>query len=279
MALEIAGTSDGIFLNGLTSNYIIFGAVGTGAPTFTNRSLGSKVVLYPSLTESQVDYAIGISSGIMWFSVPAVSGARHFYWYAGTTKIMDLTDASQLYTAELFCPSIKGTDANGDMGLNMFGGNIQIGATSFYDGLNGRLGVNTLIPATTLDVNGISTLRGATYCLGGNIYVGAAATSVGGIFLQERATGYSEQIIFLDGDGATQRSAIGKDTSDRLYFRSGDNTTIDFMIGAAGDLMIIDGITAPATASGYARIYVDTADGDLKVKFGDGHVTVIAADT
>ena len=45
-----------------------------------------------------------------------------------------------------------------------------------------------------------------------------------------------------------------------------------------GYIELPDGITAPATGS-KARIYVDTADGDLKVKFSDGTVTVIAADT
>jgi len=44
-------------------------------------------------------------------------------------------------------------------------------------------------------------------------------------------------------------------------------------------LLIVDGIAEPDTISGIAQIYVDTADGDLKVKFGDGTVTVIAADT
>ena len=44
-------------------------------------------------------------------------------------------------------------------------------------------------------------------------------------------------------------------------------------------LYLTDGVTAPDTVSGWALIYVDTADGDLKVKFGDGKVTVIAADT
>jgi hypothetical protein len=40
-----------------------------------------------------------------------------------------------------------------------------------------------------------------------------------------------------------------------------------------------DGITAPATIVGQASIYVDSADGDLKVKFGDGTVKTIATDT
>jgi len=44
-------------------------------------------------------------------------------------------------------------------------------------------------------------------------------------------------------------------------------------------LYLLDGVSAPSTASGWAIIYVDGSDGDLKVKFGDGKVTVIAADT
>jgi hypothetical protein len=40
-----------------------------------------------------------------------------------------------------------------------------------------------------------------------------------------------------------------------------------------------DGITAPATAAGYGQIYIDSADGDLKIKFGDGTVKTIVVDT
>jgi hypothetical protein len=44
-------------------------------------------------------------------------------------------------------------------------------------------------------------------------------------------------------------------------------------------LNIVDGVDAPDTATGYAQLYVDAADGDLKVKFGDGTTKVISADT
>ena len=40
-----------------------------------------------------------------------------------------------------------------------------------------------------------------------------------------------------------------------------------------------DGVAAPATLSGVAQIYVDVADGDLKIKFGDGTVKTIVVDT
>lgn len=59
--------------------------------------------------------------------------------------------------------------------------------------------------------------------------------------------------------------------------RTGMN--IDFVRVVNGAFQIPDGITAPPTATGFASIYVDTADGDLKVKFGDGTVKTIVTDT
>ena len=42
---------------------------------------------------------------------------------------------------------------------------------------------------------------------------------------------------------------------------------------------VTDGIVIPPTLSGFAIIYVDTNDGDLKVKFSDGFVATIASDS
>ena len=47
----------------------------------------------------------------------------------------------------------------------------------------------------------------------------------------------------------------------------------------SGFVSIDDGIATPDTVSGSALIYVDTADGDLKVKFGDGVIKTISVDT
>ena len=44
-------------------------------------------------------------------------------------------------------------------------------------------------------------------------------------------------------------------------------------------LLVSDGIDIPATRDGYASIYIDSADGDLKIKFSDGFVGTIAADS
>jgi hypothetical protein len=42
---------------------------------------------------------------------------------------------------------------------------------------------------------------------------------------------------------------------------------------------VTDGVTAPGAATGRARIYVDAADGDLKIVFADGTVKTIVTDT
>ena len=49
--------------------------------------------------------------------------------------------------------------------------------------------------------------------------------------------------------------------------------------GAGSSLILTDGITAPGAVVGLAIVYIDTADGDLKVKFGDGITKTIATDT
>lgn len=50
-------------------------------------------------------------------------------------------------------------------------------------------------------------------------------------------------------------------------------------INAKGFMAIGDGITAPGANVGFAKLYVDSADGDLKIIFGDGTVKTIVVDT
>jgi hypothetical protein len=47
----------------------------------------------------------------------------------------------------------------------------------------------------------------------------------------------------------------------------------------SNSLSLTDGITAPSTNSSVAQLYVDSSDGDLKIKFGDGTVKTIVTDT
>lgn len=79
-----------IVLIGSSGNRIDFNASGVAPPSFTNnRSVGTKIVLSPNTASNQVEYAIGMESGAMWFSIP-ITTSRAFRWYAGTAPIATL---------------------------------------------------------------------------------------------------------------------------------------------------------------------------------------------
>jgi hypothetical protein len=91
-----------IYLNGATGNRIDFNVNGVAAPTFTTRSAGTKIVLYPALAAASADFALGIESSTLWSSVPTT--ASQFKWYGGTTLAMTLSGTGTL-TATTFSGS------------------------------------------------------------------------------------------------------------------------------------------------------------------------------
>lgn len=106
-----------IYLNGATGNRIDFNANGLAAPSTTTVSVGTKITIYPTVTPSTVDYAIGAESTAMWFSV-ANTSAVGFKFYGGTTNIATLSGAGALTlsssaTATSFIPSSSTVPANG----------------------------------------------------------------------------------------------------------------------------------------------------------------------
>lgn len=74
-----------IYLNGATGNRIDFNSNGVADPAFTTRSVGTKVVLFPSINASSADYALGITNSTLWYSVPTTSNQHRFF--AGTTSV------------------------------------------------------------------------------------------------------------------------------------------------------------------------------------------------
>jgi hypothetical protein len=92
------------------SNLINFKTVGVANPSFTSRSVGTKIVLYDSLSGSAVDYAIGMGSSTLWNSVETTSG--YFKWYGGTTLAATLTGGGLLtLVSGLVLPNADGGTA------------------------------------------------------------------------------------------------------------------------------------------------------------------------
>lgn len=112
---------------------------------------------------------------------------------------------------------------------------------------------------------------------------GPAATAPANYFEVESAAGVrakffrtgSAPALALDADGTD--GYVGTTGGGNLILRVSDVEGARLTTERAW--AIIDGITAPATLAGFAQIYVDTADGDLKVKFGDGVTKTIVTDT
>ena len=68
-------------------------------------------------------------------------------------------------------------------------------------------------------------------------------------------------------------------TGGTLSGTFGGNPILSGQVKFSDHIAIADAVSAPSTAAGYAAIYVDVADGDLKGKFGDGTVKTIVTDT
>lgn len=69
---------------------LLWSSTATAAPAFTTRSNGTRLVLYSAVDASHVDYAVGMESNGMWFSVGNSATTTQFRWYAGTTALMTL---------------------------------------------------------------------------------------------------------------------------------------------------------------------------------------------
>lgn len=74
--------------------------------------------------------------------------------------------------------------------------------------------------------------------------------------------------------------AVTQSTADPIFIGLGITGGVG--VGRSGNsttLLLVDGITAPTTQVGEGIIYIDTADGDLKIKFSDGTTKTIVIDT
>lgn len=135
----------------------------------------------------------------------------------------------------------------------------------------------------------LSFVYGGYMYAGVTIATGKTVTKVAGMYIESAGISGAGAVTTLCGlyiaaqSGATTNYGLYQAGSNTNYFGGvvsiGTTATTNSKLTVESGISIKDGVTAPGTSSGYAQIYVDTADGDLKVKFGDGTVKVLAADT
>jgi len=87
----------------------------------------------------------------------------------------------------------------------------------------------------------------------------------------EVATPFVDQFTASAPANHSELGGLGDDDHTQYVLTDGTRDT--------AKMSLTDGITAPGVVVGLAQIYVDTADGDLKVIFGDGTVKTIVTDS
>jgi len=86
-----ANVISGLSLSNGTSNFITWSTAGVDGPSINTRSPGTKLLLYPALSVSQTDYAMGISPATMWSTVPTNEDSFKFKWYGADIEVASLS--------------------------------------------------------------------------------------------------------------------------------------------------------------------------------------------
>lgn len=165
-------------------------------------------------------------------------------------------------------------------------------------------------------VNAIAVTRTGTVVdqvqlLGADTYIGGTLTAVGvasfanplrafdgsatyaseshrTALFKSSVTNGGPDVLIIDADNNQNRAALrvlgNGGAAPCIFVGSNGNTgfgieTPGERIVVNGAIAIVDGMTAPSASGGYAKIYIDNADGDLKIVFADGTVKTIVTDT
>jgi len=171
-----------IYLNGATLNRIDYNQNGTGAPTFTTRSSGTKIVLYPNIGAAAADYAVGIEGGGLWTAVPTTS--NQFKWYAGTTQVAALGGGGNLsVTGTVTAASVVGgviTGSSLSVTGNVTGGNLITAALAQAATLSATANVQAGNLRTTGLISATGAITGAAIT-GTSLTVSTGNITVGNI--------------------------------------------------------------------------------------------------
>jgi hypothetical protein len=202
-SLTVTGTTTvnggTIILGNATSNRVSFTGAGVAAPSFTNESAGTKIVLRSGdIGAAAVNHSIGIGSLTQWYAVP--DSTRQFQWYAGTTVIATLTGAGAL-SATSFAGS--GTSLTALNATELTSGTLPAARLPAFTGdatstagtaaltlatvnaNTGSFGTTTAIPVVTVNAKGLVTAMSTAavpfafgnVAVSGQTTVGAAATN------------------------------------------------------------------------------------------------------
>jgi len=228
-----------IYLNG-TGNRIDWNTNGVAPPAFTTRSAGTKLVLYPAITAAAVDYALGIDSSTLWFSVP--DAGRSFKWYGGTTLGATLTGAGAL---------------------------TLVGALSTTNGtFSGNVNITSTTAATSTSTGALTVAGGAG--IGGSLYVAGNLIVNGNVTYINTNVAVIEDPAVAIGTGPNGTPLTTPDSYDRgleYHYYSGGGDRYGFIgwQNSTGQFVYISNASAGSTTGIYAGALGDASFGNITI--------------
>ena len=223
-----------LYLNGATGNRIDFNTNGVAGPSYTTRSAGTKLLLYPALSGVQVDYAMGISPATMWSTVPANDSAFSFKWYGGDIEVASLTGNGKFSAGTITSTGdIIGTNLISTMSSGDEGGEIKLakpvtntslaGSGVIIDVYQNRLRFfeqgspnrGAYIDLTTADSNLGTNLLGAAAPGDGTLTLAVSGTGLSGSasFTANQYTGSTFTVTSNATSANTAGAIVARDSS------------------------------------------------------------------
>jgi len=236
-----------IYLNGATGNRIDFNQNGSASPSFTTRSAGTKIVLFPSVGASSVDHAFGIESSANWYSVPTTGHIHR--WYGGTTQLADLKGTGEFLLGSTSIVSSAKLQVTGGAYVS---DSVGIGTTNPLN----RLTVYGTNSDTTPILALLSGNNSNAFNNGAQIAFGYNGTSTYQHFIQTRhnSANLDNAIDFYVSDG-TQNNTL----------TSGSVHTLSLVSGSVGINTTNPGATLNVvpTATSIAGLFSGTTSSDM----------------
>jgi len=191
---------------------------------------------------------------------------------AGSTKKLD---AKYLVATAGVVTNVTG---GGTIALGGFTATIPAtGTVALRNVANTFTGAQTFSGGTTMDFAAVR-YEGSYSAPSNNQSIYILQANAGGA-----GAGYSNALLRVDNRGNNDFLSFDNNGTTKFSVRNSGRVAINTTDTAGsitinGEIALVDGMTAPDTTIGWAKLYVDDADGDLKIKFGNGTVKTIVVD-
>lgn len=235
-------------------NLIVLGEISYGGPTLAgDPPVETKYGIGFNSVTGKIEYNSAVSTAVTFDSTIGVTGTATMAAITASGVITangGLTLGANMTTGSNW---IRGSGAN--VGMKFTGANVEF---------SGTLSTGGTATLASLAVTGESTFSDKLR-VNGNIDLASN-------FINDTGNN-NEGLSFASGGAIFKQGITGYEgISAETYLVCKTYCQAQYYIGA-------DGMSAPSATAGKFKIYVDGADGDLKVIFGDGTIKTLATDT